>query len=151
MDPNENTGLLSGDPAAAHLAGDSSMHLASAPSDSVTRGTDGGGLPSAPPLIIHPLLTQALVLIRRGNNREAIPLLEKASADGCAEADVELTECFGLGWGAPPNPARAFQHATRSASHGILEGRYMAAWCVPMPMPHVLQCCWPVLAADSHF
>lgn len=123
MDLNENTSLLSG-------AGDASMHLASAPSDSVTRGTGGGGIPSAPPLIIHPLLTQALVLMRRGNYREAIPLLEKASADGCAEADVELTECFGLGWGAPPNPARAFQHATRSASHGILEGRYMAAWWV---------------------
>jgi TPR repeat protein len=121
MDISENTGLL--------CAGDSSMYLASAPSDSVTRSTVGDAS-SAPPPTLHPKLTYALQLMRRGNYREAIPLLEQAAADGSAEADVELAECFAQGWGTPPNPARALEHASRSASRGITEGRFMAAWWV---------------------
>jgi len=121
MDISENTGLL--------CTGESSMYLASAPSDSVTRSTVGDAS-SAPPPTLHPKLTLALQLMRRGNYREAIPLLEQAAADGSAEADVELAECFAQGWGTPQNPARALEHASRSASRGITEGRFMAAWWV---------------------
>jgi hypothetical protein len=132
MDVNDNGGqrahLLSDDTDAAHGTGESSLHMASAPSDSVIRSSNGGFVPSAQPPTLHPLLTQALRLIRQGNYREAIPLLEKAAADGCAEADVELAECFGQGWGAPVDPTRALHHANSGASRGLLEGRYMVAW-----------------------
>jgi TPR repeat protein len=102
--------------------------MASAPSDSVTRNSGSHDALAAPPSPLHPKLTNALQLMRQGNYREAIPLLEQAAADGSAEADVELTECFGQGYGTSPNPARALYHANRSAGRGILEGRFMAAW-----------------------
>jgi TPR repeat protein len=117
--------LLSHEPDATN---ESSLHMASAPSDSVIRSTDTGAAPCAQPHTLHPLLTQALQIMRQGNYREAIPLLEKAAADGSAEADVELSECFGQGWGTPVSPTRALQHANRSASRGTVEGHYMVAW-----------------------
>ena len=120
--------LLSHDPDAALCAGESSLHMASAPSDSVVRTSDNIATPTAPPGSLHPKLTTAVMLMRQGNYRDAIPLLEQAAADGSAEADVELAECFGQGWGTPHNPACALQHASRSASRGTLEGRYMVAW-----------------------
>ena len=134
MDFSETTGLLSPDfakPAhadAGQAVGSSPLHMASAPSDSVTRNSGSHDAPTAPPSPLHPKLTNALQLMRQGNYREAIPLLEQAAADGSAEADVELAECFGLGWGTSPNPARALYHANRSAGRGNLDGHFMAAW-----------------------
>jgi TPR repeat protein len=124
------THLLSHDPDAALCSGESSLHMASAPSDSVVRTSDNVATPTstAPPGSLYPKLTTAVMLMRQGNYRDAIPLLEQAAADGSAEADVELAECFGQGWGTPHNPARALEHASRSASRGSVEGRYMVAW-----------------------